>query len=210
MEADKSPAFRGWTDCCVQFLYLCTVFPIYRDVTDYGRKSFLSKMPHLTVRRGRKCRENLKRVCSWMLFVIFLYSTTGFFVVRHICSAESSNTVTLFREYRDETASACSCCSENMVNRDPFDPFSMNMQPESCCRELHFYLKAELMPLPSQKISCSGQSALALELPFFNTGEQAIEVPEYRFGPVVEPKPPPGCRNLIYFLHQVKIPDPVS
>lgn len=171
---------------------------------------FLSNMPHLTVRRSRKYRENLTRVFSWLLFVIFLYTTTGFFVVRHICTAESGDNVTLFSEYQNESASACSCCSTNEVQQDRFDPSSMNMQPVSCCREINLYLKAELTPLPSQKISCSDPSALAWELPFFITGEQVIEETGHRIKPAADPEPPPGRQNLIYFLHQVKIPDPVS
>ena len=142
-----------------------------------------------------------------IILLVFLFGITGITVFHHICNSSNQETVTVYPELSGSPSA--SCCEDDatahVVFPDPAAP--QKIDPSPCCKSISSYLKLNYISERTEKLSLilypvqeSIFQANELTLP---DPDQSCDQPVYfqfyspphRYG-----------RQLIQYLHQIKIP----
>ncbi len=156
--------------------------------------------------------KTVKRVGSIFFLLVFLFGTTGLTVLRHTCISSKQNNVTVFPEFfkssddgccENETtgyASACCSCHETAGTHPQVDS-------SPCCKSDLSFFKLEILTKTVDKLKLDVLNAFLhfrsnplVSIPLFE--QPVFEYAHYQFH-----SPPLFGRTLVYFLHQIKIPD---
>jgi len=132
--------------------------------------------------------------------------STGISFYIHTCGSSHKKEVLAFREIFHQKVSCC-CDADETAKISSGSASAFN--DEDCCRISHLFIKAPFIGFPVFE---------KLSLPPFHF----IDVPDFAlliiqnaresqasFTPFRDPSPPPlSGVNLVYYLHQVRIPAP--
>jgi hypothetical protein len=144
----------------------------------------------------------------FLVLVIFITWTTGVSFYIHECNSSHKKEVVAFPEIFNNNISCC-CQDEIHGSITSYEPVSSFSEPE-CCRNTHVYLKASFTGFPMfyQFNPEVLQKVILLDFLSVQHNENVEEIAF--FAPRVDHPPPRSGKILIHFLHQVKIPAPVS
>ena len=151
--------------------------------------------------------NRLRRTGVFFLVLIVLFSTTGFTIWDHICGCRPSPEVAVSSCCVPEEATA-SCCEDEVPQPAEAgeDCGTGCGHDHNGCKEVPLYFKASIIAVPSvQKVVLPELvQALVTELPFLpGTDGEALNP---RFA-VIQDKPPPRAgKELVFYLHQLRIP----
>lgn len=139
--------------------------------------------------------NRLRQTGSIFLVIMVLFSTTGFTLWHHICACQPVKEVH-------------SCCPGDMQ-----EPVKTN---DACgtgcahdhkgCKDIPVYYKASIVAisLNVKVVPDDLSTALEIELPFISEHDNASV---NNILPVYKERPPPRAgRDLVFYLHQIRIP----
>jgi len=151
--------------------------------------------------------KNLKKAGILLFTIVFLTETMGITVFHHICSGSNSHEVTLYPEFFRH-APACGCSEEEQNTELPAGDQSMDSP--SCCLNVTLFCKLPVNTLAAEQsgfVFTPDDHGLVLS----NLMPGTDRVVVYETGVHFDSHAPPlsGTR-LIHFIHQIKIPSPIS
>lgn len=153
----------------------------------------------------------LHRIGTFMILLVFLLGTTGLSVFHHICRMEHEDRVSVFPGFytdpgssccSDETDGTCCACTANAAHNCSRESFST----DPCCKNVASFFRLEILTLRVEKLSLPALEAGPV--PERIAARQCLET-ELRIEPaaILTFHPPPlSGRNLVNYLHQIKIP----
>jgi hypothetical protein len=150
------------------------------------------------------------------LLMVYLFGTTGVSMLHHICSSSKQHDVTLYPELftdpeipccGDEPQDVCVCSHEA---DHPDKSSARAVAPSGCCASNISFLKLDIFTLRIEKLLIGQEYK---ELPIYHiitpselfSKQPATPVLYFQFA-----SPPPVIygKELVYRIHQVKIPTP--
>jgi hypothetical protein len=142
------------------------------------------------------------KIGSLLFALTVLYGTVGLSFSTHRCLSSGKSDSALFPEL---TGKSISCCGDEMGSLPAGSMSCASVEEPACCKTLHSYVNAafsgfpvlEKKPLPVAAILFS---MILPEVTFSRgTDIHPAVIPE-------EPSPPWSGRQMVYLLHQPKIP----
>jgi hypothetical protein len=147
-------------------------------------------------------RKAIRNSLVFLMLAAFLTATSGISFYIHECRSSQTKDVFVFPEIFNQR-SACGC--DEAVAKPAADPFISFHEPD-CCKTSFVYLKAKIAGLPV--FSLTEGKPLLIAVPAVVPGmiPDTEKTPET--GEVISfyHPPPLSGRELIHFLHQIKIP----
>jgi hypothetical protein len=147
-----------------------------------------------------------------LLLVVFLLGTTGVSILRHICNTSHSDNVSLYpgifvnrlTDCCGETQDACACMH---TPEEPSQPLQPEIFTGDCCKTIATFLRLEIQTLRGEKLEfTTALKDLPGILPFMTDVIPADPVRDQSC-PVQWHAPPVIFgKELVHFLHQIKIP----
>ena len=144
-----------------------------------------------------------------LLLSIFLSGTIGLSVWRHLCSCNKTQYFAVMPEIVGHHAQCCCETTGSMMTREPA-PAASSLSSGDCCKNIRLYLKANFVALPL--VALAKQLNPEPATMFFMPALTLQPKPQVTVRNVfLEYYPPPLYGSvLIHFLHQIKIPSPVT
>jgi hypothetical protein len=142
------------------------------------------------------------------VLVIFITWTMGVSFYIHECNSSHKKEVIAFPEILNNTVSCC--CSEEINGSIPADEPVLSFREQECCKNTYVYLKASFTGFPLF-YQFNPEVLQKVVPPDLLSVQQDMKVEEVAcFTPRVDHPPPRHGKILIHFIHQAKIPAPVS
>jgi hypothetical protein len=151
--------------------------------------------------------KTLQRFIAIVLLTVFIYGSVGVSFHVHECNGSGTRHVSVYPELFGGTA-ICGCEEEpSPLIPDGNSCFSQ----EACCINSYLYLKADFkgftityqQPADISKDLVTGELT-GMEIPEITTCSEFAEKS------IDHPPPLLSGRTLVTFLHQIKIPTPIS
>jgi len=153
--------------------------------------------------------KHFKNICTLILLVIFLAGSNGISFFHHFCSCSNTLSTLLYPGVLSAPATCCDReCSAMVPVTDAAS--STHLDPAPCCKILRVYYRLLVNSSPVRQDS--------LQLPYFGTLQvldsdqtchREMKIPKFNVFFEFQ-SPPLYGRSLITYLHQIKIPLPVS
>ena len=151
--------------------------------------------------------NHLKKTGILFFTIVFLAESMGITVSHHICSGSGRHEVTLYPELFRQ-APACGCMEEEQNTGTAEGDLSMDSP--SCCQNITLFCKLPVNTLAAEQTGI-----------VFSSDDRGILITDIVAGLLPEitvengihydsHAPPLGGTALIHFIHQIKIPFPVS
>ena len=144
---------------------------------------------------------------SLLLLLPLLAGTLGISAMEHRCNSSNKVNLKLFPELGDQAAGCC-CSAESPTSGQAGKAGSENLDPLSCCKTIHWYVKANFQ---------TTQTRAPIMLRFSHVVPGVVLPPDTKlkcaslFGPVsflADTGPPVTGRQRIISFHKPKIPCP--
>jgi len=148
----------------------------------------------------------LRSAAVCLLLLIFMAGSTGISFYIHTCGSSHKKEALLFREIFHQKVSCCCDADENTTL--PGSP-SSTLNDGDCCKISHLFIKAPFVGFPViEKVSLT--QFYSVEYPGFALlFSLRVQDSKASFTPFRDPSPPPlSGIHLVYYLHQVRIPEP--
>jgi hypothetical protein len=147
-------------------------------------------------------RKAIRNSLIFLMLAAFLTASCGVSFYVHECRSSQTRDVFAFPEIFNQRSS-CGC--EEVATGPAPDPF-ISFHEQDCCKTSHVYLKAKISGLPvfSQAEGKLLFTAAQVDLPGLTlVNEKSPQIKEV----ISFYHPPPLYgKELIHFLHQIKIP----
>lgn len=151
--------------------------------------------------------DTIKRTGTIFLVILLLFANIGLSVVRHICHASQEENIAAFTEFEVGESPSCCCAGEGTPVTKSQDPLTESFNPVPCCSDITQYIKADITSLPAGKSITIDQTVIQMHLPLILLSDTGPDQVLVRLIPESSQPPPlPGGKDLVLFLHQVKIP----
>ena len=150
--------------------------------------------------------ETVKRIGILGLLMVFLFGITGLSIFHHTCSSSNQDKISVYAEIYK--GAPVSCCEDETFGSSPVNPADLpqNFQSAPCCKSTNYFLALQIISERLYRIEVKDvtpiSSPLPLPLPEFSTDNQLLVHSVYfQFY-----SPPLFGKQLIHYLHQIKIP----
>jgi hypothetical protein len=152
--------------------------------------------------------KTIQRIGVMLLLVVFLCGTTGISIFEHICVCKGRTEITLFPEVFDHNSSCC--CSDGVVEQvEPDHANLCGLENADHCKNIKFFIKAAISPVPVVVYSFSFQDFNGFEylvpLNIFPAGNELVNEIVLQHCT----SPPISGRQRIIAYHQSKVPTPL-
>jgi hypothetical protein len=153
--------------------------------------------------KGRK----ILAVLSSFVVILFISGTTGVTLLIHTCSSSHTTEISAFPEFISHPSNCC-CEEDSPSHTIPTSARSEVNSPE-CCRNQHMLIKAPVIGVVESANHLSSV-AVSFFLPgrFFELIHKTEQKLPSEYLPWLDHSPPPPGNNLIFFIHQIRIPFP--
>lgn len=150
-------------------------------------------------------RNTLRSISLFLLLLVFFTGSTGFTFIRHSCllSGESA-----FAAYPEVFPNDVSCCCKTAPVSDPRP--EKTLEKEDCCKNIRGFVKLAITGFPVLSFHAPDPTSLPVNPLLFADRPQAAET-DWNVRIIRDdPFPPPGGKDLILSIHQIKIPFPFA
>jgi len=153
--------------------------------------------------------KHLKNTGALLLLIVFLVGSNGISFLHHFCSGSNTSSTIVFPGVFKEATSCCEDVISFAVLGD-LSPSSANLDPVPCCKSsLVYYRLMVTSTRADQVILHLPAGPVFLFASIDQPSPEAMDIPGtnafFEFH-----SPPLFGRSLITYLHQIKIPLPVS
>ena len=150
--------------------------------------------------------KTVKRIGVLSLLVVFLFGIMGISIFHHTCSSSNEDRISVYAEIFKEAPG--SCCEGETIDVLPvnFSDLPQNFAPTPCCVSTNSFLMLHFISERLDKLTVKDVSQTPLlSLPLLRVCsiENQLEVHPVYFQFY---SPPLFGKQLIHFLHQIKIP----
>lgn len=154
-----------------------------------------------------RMKNVLHRFIEMFLLVCFLTGTTGVSFYIHTCSSANKRDVYAFPEIKKP---AGSCCCDNEIHHGTSCNDHLVFDAVPCCTQQYLYFKAAFLSLVpcDHFVQFETVTPVAATLLPVQNPELSPNVTYCRF--LTGKSPPLSGRDLVFFLHQIRIPSPAS
>lgn len=150
----------------------------------------------------------IRTIASGFMILVLLAGTTGVSFYIHECRSSGERDVVLFPELTNQNTSCC-CATDVQLPALNGREDHLTDEPE-CCKNIHLYLKATISGFPVFFQYNDDLNSTDLPTDSFIAFIDDHDDKALNSGPQVDHPPPSSGKALIHFIHQLKIPAPVS
>ena len=150
---------------------------------------------------------NLKRLLHGFsilfLLAVFLTGSTGMTYSIHTCRSSGKSSLKFYPEVFSKYPSCC--CEETEGGAIPSEEM---FNEQDCCKTVNGFIKTVFTGIP---LNYHFDKILSVELVYSDISLIHLNFPEPLqkiFVSIEDHSPPLSGRNLVYFLHQIRIPAP--
>ena len=149
--------------------------------------------------------KTLQRIGIFSLLLVFLAGTTGLSIFEHICTCKGKIEITLFPEIFNHHSSCC--CSDGEVELVTPDHAKLcGLENADHCKNIRFFIKAAISPVPVFIYSFSFTNSATHEFPLSHDVIFVAYEPADKLVIQHCTSPPISGRQRIIAFHQSKIP----
>ena len=148
--------------------------------------------------------NTVKRIGNLILLAVFLFGITGLSIFHHNCTSSNQQRISLYAEIFREAPG--SCCGDEVTEPSGHVAVQQQFDAVPCCKStnifltLHFF--SERLPkLVVQTVETAAVPFLTPLCPVAAIDQQPLAAGLFRVH-----SPPLFGKQLIHFLHQIKIP----
>ena len=148
--------------------------------------------------------DTAKRIGNLFLLAVFLFGITGLSIFHHTCTSSNQQRVSLYAEIYK--AAPGSCCGDEAYEHSHHATSNQQFDAVPCCKSTNIFLTlqftSERLPkLVSQTVETADVPFLTQFCPVPASDQKQPAAGLFRVH-----SPPLFGKQLIHFLHQIKIP----
>ncbi len=153
-----------------------------------------------------KYMETVRRIGSVVLLLVFLFGISGISIFHHTCTSSNLDRVTLYADIFHEAPPSCCADEAGDPVAPSFSGVNTAIDATPCCRNVNAFL---VLHIVSNQFSRSLQvvSVPVVAFCFSDLSVKSTCDPfQIASGRFQFHSPPLAGRQLVHFLHQIKIP----